>query len=161
MTPAYTCPKCEFMQAKSGECKECMVALEKKDMPAFSKVAIAVDKGDAQLTVSPHVDVRLTTIQKSLRGGSLEVQRDKLALGQGTVLVYKGGASMEDAKALQAAFTAAKVADAVAKYDADSKEIRVHLGAGKQTWASVAGLGSKLEKPLALNDVIWISAPRA
>jgi hypothetical protein len=138
-----------------------MVALEKKDVPAFSKVAIALDKGDAQMTVSPHLDVRLSTIQKSLRGGALEIQRDKLALGQGTVLVYKGGASLEDAKALQAAFTAARVADAVAKYDADSKEIHVRLGAGKQTWASVAEFGSKLDKPLTLNDVIWTSAPRA
>lgn len=161
----YECPGCGHLAAKAGECKGCKVALASKTGPVFEEVAIRDDKGLIDLHLTKAGEVRLTQIEKALKGENVQVRREKIALEPQATLVFEGGTSKDDATALQEAFRTAKHMKAIAFYQPTTKEIlvRMHgsesMHGGESGWTTVVTLGSGLAKPLRLTDVIWGSMP--
>jgi hypothetical protein len=154
----FSCPKCKASMAEAGDCKSCMVPLEAKTNPLFKNVEVSADEGKIALQADPAAHVRLSKIESVLGTASVKVDKADLKLGNNAALVFQGGASAEDATALQTAFKDAKFADARAMFDPKTKEIHVRLASGP-TWKAAEEIGSKLTKPLRLTDVAWGTAP--
>lgn len=151
----YVCPGCNQAQARAGECAGCDLALVSEENPAFKEVKAVADKGSITFHLESSAGLRLSAIESALRAKSVEVQREKLQLGEHSALIYTGGASADDAAKLEKALRDAKLADAETRYDAETREIHVHLGKGAPSWQVLADVGSKLPAPLKLTDVAW------
>lgn len=158
-TKEYTCPDCGHSQARAGKCAKCDVALVAKEMPIFKELKASAEKGTIAFQMTPSAQVRLSTIESALRGHSVTVPRDEIQIGTHGGFVYTGAVSSEDATKLQKAFRDAKFAQAEAIFEPTDKEIQVWIHDGKPSWASASDLGSKMAKPLRLNDVLWGGRP--
>ena len=157
----YSCPECRAVHAAAGQCEACETELVSKMRPVFQDVKLTPREGESQLALQLATgrNVRLTQVESALKKLAVTVSREKLPLDAGSVLIYQGGASKEDASSLQTAFKEAQIAIVHAEYRADSKEIQVRLQDGKPTWLALTELGSKRTKPLKLTDVMWGTTP--
>jgi hypothetical protein len=158
----YECPQCDATMAKSGECSHCKVALVQKTQPMFETTTPAAEKSTLTVNVAGGQTVRLSQIEGALRQSSVQVDRKALKIQGRVALVFRGAASKDQATKLQEAAVAAKMTDAKATYEPDTKEIHVRLNSGSATWENATALGSKVEPPVTLADVQWSAAkPRS
>lgn len=154
----YECPECGDVRATAGECKACETELEESSRPVFKEVMPSAEKSAIAFQMAPDAHVRLSWIEKALRGNSVQVPREKLTLTPPAILVFADG-TREGVALLQTAFREAKMTDAQVSLDPKTQEIHVRFKQTAPTWTSVAELGSKLAQPLRLTDVIWGKVP--
>ncbi len=152
----WVCPKCSDSRLSDGECKACKSKRQERKSPAFTDVKASAERQAVTLTLSPGAYTRLSTIETHLKKGAVEVQRDKLVLASPASVIFTGGAGADDATRLDKAIRSAGNEDVTARYEADSKEIRVLFARTAPNWTKLNEISSKLsDKPLKLADVYW------
>jgi hypothetical protein len=152
----WVCPKCSDSRLSDGECKQCATKREQKNSPAFTDVKASAERQAVVLTLSPGAYTRLSTIETHLKKGKVDIQHDKLVLASPASVIFTGGASADDATRLDKAIRGAGNEEVTARYEPDSKEIRVLFAKTAPSWTKLNDLSSKLsDKPLKLADVYW------
>jgi len=150
----FRCPDCKAVQAKEGECSACAVPLERAPVAAFQHVRVNGTKGTIGLHLTQGVQVRLTQIEQALGTSGVTVDRERLAIGPGAGLVFRGASSAEAATLLdgalqKAGFTARSV------FEPATGEVHVRFRGKAPGWAAAEEAGAELASPLHLTDAVW------
>lgn len=160
----YACAPCKQESAKPGKCAGCKGELAKQTGPVLKEVKVDAEKGSVALATNPGAELRLSAIERAVKASSVSVDDEKMPISGNATLIFKEGASAEEATAIQKALEASKLFQSVkARFDEAGKEVLVAVNGGTReaTRNAVAMVLEKAGTKAKPADIAWGGAPVA
>lgn len=155
-TEAYVCDPCKVMTAEAGTCSKCKAALTAARKPLLLAVQTAPEEGTLSLMLDRRLKTRLSQIETTLGTNSVTIDKKKLRLAPGPVVIVVRDGTADQVATLEKAVREAKLfEEAAVTYDLPTKKLLIRGRCGTEPPAVEKVVTFLAGHKLAADDIIF------